>query len=144
LVWMNNVPTVERSRVSGTLDDWVEGYRIAWENKDAKAAAALFTPDATYRSNIFEDAYQGRAGVEAYWESATTSQAAVRVQMGRPFVDGSRVSVEFWTNMKVDDAEVTLPGCLLMDFDDDGLCRGLREYWHFAPGSIDPPIGWGE
>jgi hypothetical protein len=130
--------------VPGTLDAWVEGYRIAWENKDAKAAAALFTPDATYRSNIFEDAYQGRDGVEAYWESATSSQAEVRVQMGRPFVDGSRVSVEFWTNMKVDDGEVTLPGCLLLDFDDNWLCQGLREYWHFAPGSIDPPIGWGE
>jgi limonene-1,2-epoxide hydrolase len=135
---------IERSDVARTLDAWVEGYRLAWENRDAKAAAALFTPDATYRSNIFEDAHQGRAGVEAYWESVSSSQSDVRVQMGRPFVDGSRVSVEFWTNMKVDQEEVTLPGCLLLDFDDDWLCRGLREYWHFGPGSMEPPAGWGE
>ena len=126
------------------LDDWVEGYRLAWVNGDARAVAALFTADGTYRSNIFEDAHQGQAGVEAYWESVTSTQSDVRVQMGRPFVDGSRVTVEFWTNMKVDEAEVTLPGCLLLDFDDNWLCRALREYWHFAPGSMDPPRGWGE
>ena len=130
--------------MSPTLNDWVEGYRLAWENKDAEAVVALFTPDATYRSNIFEDAHQGQAGVRAYWESVTTSQSDVRVRMGRPLVDGSKVSVEFWTNMKVDQEEVTLPGCLLLDFDDNWLCRGLREYWHFAPGSSKPPPGWGE
>ena len=135
---------IERSRVPSTLDAWVEGYRLAWENRDAKAVASLFTPDATYRSNIFEEAHQGRAGLEAYWESVTNSQSDVRVQMGRPFVDGSRVSVEFWTNMKVDDEDITLPGCLLMDFDDNWLCRGLREYWHYEPGSMEPPAGWGE
>ena len=126
------------------LDEWIEGYRLAWENRAVQAAGALFTPDGTYRSNIFEDAHQGRTGVEAYWESVTSTQTDVRVQMGRPFADGSRVSVEFWTNMKIDGAEVTLPGCLLLDFDENGLCRSLREYWHFAPGSADPPPGWGE
>ena len=127
-----------------TLEGWVEGYRLAWVNRDAQAVAALFASDGTYRSNIFEDVHQGQAGVKAYWETVTTSQSDVRVQMGRPFVDGSRVAVEFWTNMKVDGAEVTLPGCLLLDFDDGWLCRALREYWHFAPGSMKPPDGWGE
>jgi hypothetical protein len=45
--------------------------------------------------------------------------------------------------MKVDGDEVTLPGCLLLDFDDNGLCTALREYWHFQPGSYSPPPGWG-
>jgi len=64
--------------------------------------------------------------------------------MGRPFVDGERVAVEFWTNMKVNDDEVTVPGCLLLDFDGNGLCSRLREYWHFAPGAAEPPPEWGE
>ena len=127
----------------GTLDAWVEGYKVAWEERNADAAAALFVPDATYRSNIFEDVHLGRGGVKAYWESATASQSDVRVRMGRPFADDSRVSVEFWTNMKVDGAEVTLAGCLLMDFDDNWMCKSLREYWHFVGGSMDPPPGWG-
>ena len=140
----NSVPNIERINVPQTLDAWIAGYRRAWENPDADAVAALFTPDATYRSNIFEDAHLGRAGVKAYWESVTSSQSNVRVQMGHPFVDGSRVSVEFWTNMSVNLDEVTLAGFLHLDFDDNWLCRQLREYWHFAPGSMQPPVGWGE
>ena len=127
-----------------TLDEWVEGYRLAWETRDAAAAAALFTPDATYRSDILEEAHQGREGVREYWQSVTSTQSEVRVRMGRPFVDGRRVAVEFWTNMKVQDEDVTLPGCLLLDFDDGWLCRRLREYWHFFPGKqAEPPDEWG-
>ena len=73
------------------LDDWVERYRLAWENRDADAVATLFTADGTYRSNIFEDAHQGQAGVKAYWESVTSTQSDVRVQWDA-VLDGSRVS----------------------------------------------------
>lgn len=127
-----------------TLGDWVEAYRVAWETKDAPAAAALFSPEATYRSNIFEEPHRGHEGIADYWRSVTAAQSDVRVRMGRPFVDGDRVAVEFWTTMKVDGQPVTLPGCLLLDFADDGTCRRLREYWHYQPGRFEPPNGWGE
>lgn len=130
--------------MSGTLAEWVEGYRVAWESQDPEAVARLFTLDATYRSNIVEPAYQGKEGVRTYWRSATSSQSDIQVRMGRPFVDGSRVTVEFWTNMKVDGEAVTLPGCLLLDFTDEWLCRRLREYWHFLPGHYEPPEEWGQ
>jgi hypothetical protein len=129
----------------GTLAEWIEGYRLAWERRDPEAAAALFAPDATYRSSIVEPAHQGREGVRGYWESVTASQSEVQVRMGRPFVDGSRVAVEFWSTMKVEGEAVTLPGSLLLDFDEAGwLCRRLREYWHFIPGHHEPPEEWGQ
>lgn len=127
-----------------TLEEWVEAYRRAWEHGDAEAAASLFTDSATYRSNIFEEPHSGREGVASYWASVTENQSQVSVRMGRPFADGRRVAVEFWTNMKVAGDEVTLPGCLLLDFDDGWLCTGLREYWHFEPGAHQPPSEWGQ
>jgi SnoaL-like domain len=127
-----------------TVHEWVEAYRVAWESRDADAAASLFTAEATYRSNIFEEPHVGRNGVADYWRSVTESQSDVLVRMGRPFVDGSRVAVEFWTTMRVSGDEVTLPGCLLLDFDAEWNCRRLREYWHFVDGRIQPPSGWGE
>lgn len=130
--------------MSLALEEWIDGYRLAWEQRDPEAAAELFAEDATYRSNIFEVAHEGRGGVRAYWEDVTSSQSDVTVTMGRPFVDGSRVAVEFWTRMGVAGEETTLPGCLLLEFDEQGLCRRLREYWHSAPGSMEPPAGWGE
>jgi uncharacterized protein (TIGR02246 family) len=130
--------------MSLALEEWIDGYRLAWEQRDPEAVAELFAEDATYRSNIFEAPHEGRAGVQAYWEDVTNSQSDVTVTMGRPFVDGPRVAVEFWTRMGVAGEETTLPGCLLLEFDERGLCRRLREYWHFAPGSMEPPAGWGE
>jgi len=125
------------------LAEWIDEYRRAWESSDAEAAADLFTEDATYRSNIFEEPHRGQAGVRAYWVSVTDLQSDITVRMGRPFVDGTRVAVEFWTTMRVDGDETTLPGCLLLDFDEAGRCRRLREYWHFAPGTLEPPPEWG-
>ena len=130
--------------MSVTLEDWIEAYRRAWEERDAEAVAGLFTPDATYRSNIFEQPHQGRDAVRTYWESVTSTQSEARVRMGRPFVEGDRVAVEFWTNMKVEGEDVTLPGCLLLDFDEEGQCRRLREYWHYEPGTAEPPSEWGK
>lgn len=126
-----------------SVDEWVEGYCKAWIDRDPDAAAALFTEDSAYRANIFEEPHRGRSGVADYWSAVTDAQSDVEVRMGTPFVDGERVTVEFWTNMLVDGAEVTLPGCLLLRFDEDGLCSDLREYWHFEPGRHLPPDDWG-
>ena len=106
---------------------WVETYRQAWEESDAAKAAGLFTEDATYRSNIFEEPHSGHQGIAAYWTSVTATQSDIEVRMGRPIVDGERVSVEFWTTMNNEGADVTLPGCLLLEFADDGRCRRLHE-----------------
>ncbi len=45
---------------------------------------------------------------------------------------------------EVDDGELTLPGCLVLRFADDGRCEELREYWHVESGRRHPPAGWGE
>lgn len=122
---------------------WAEAYRKAWEQKDSAAAADLFTEDASYRANIYEEPHRGRSGVVAYWESVTAEQSNVVVNMGKPYVDGQRAVVEFWTKMLVAEEPVTLSGALLLEFSDDGLCRSLREYWNFTESKKDPPPGWG-
>jgi len=125
------------------VQSWLEAYRLAWEGKDADAAAALFADGATYRSNIFEEPFEGPDGVRRYWQDVTRSQADVGVRMGNAFGDGDRVAAEFWTTMRVDGAESTLAGILLLEFDGDGLCTALREYWHFQPVLVEPPAVWG-
>ncbi len=123
--------------------EWLEAYRRAWEEKDADAAAALFAEGATYRSNIFESPNQGPQGVRQYWLDVTASQEDVSVLIGEPFGNGDRFAAEFWTRMRAGGAESTLAGILLLEFDGDGRCTALREYWHFQPGLVDPPTEWG-
>jgi ketosteroid isomerase-like protein len=124
--------------------EWVASYRRAWEDRDADAAVALFTEDAEYRSNPFQEPDRRSEGVRDYWTRVTATQGDVEVRMGTPFVDGNRVAVEFWTTMLNDGAEVTLTGCMLLTLAPDGRCEKLREYWHYEPGDRTPPHdGWG-
>jgi hypothetical protein len=125
------------------LADWIDGYRRAWEGSDADLVVTLFTEDASYRSNPFEEPHLGHDGIRTYWGHVTSQQRDARVRMGRPFVDGDRVAVEWWTTMVSEGVEVTLPGCLLLRIEDDGRCSDLREYWNFAGERRDPFEDWG-
>lgn len=125
------------------VESWLDRYARAWEDADADAVADLFAEDATYRSNIFADAHVGRQAIRDYWSLATGTQTAVRVKVGRPVIEGARVAVEWWTTMRDEDEEITLPGCLLLAFGEDGRCTGLREYWQVEEGRREPPPEWG-
>jgi uncharacterized protein (TIGR02246 family) len=125
------------------LADWIESYRRAWEEKDAELVLTLFTEDASYRSSPFLEPNLGHAGIRAYWQQVTASQSAVEVRMGEPLSDGDLVAVEWWTTMESNGGEVTLPGCLLLQFASDGRCFDLREYWNVEVGRRSPHDGWG-
>jgi uncharacterized protein (TIGR02246 family) len=127
-----------------SVDEWAALYARAWEEADAEAAAALFTEDATYLSDPFSEPHLGRDGIRRYWSEVTATQAEVEVRIGRTLTDGRRALVEWWTQMDSDGTPVTLPGALLLDFDESGLCHALREYWNLEVGRrVPPPAGWG-
>ena len=105
---------------------------------------ALFTEDASYRSSPFREPNLGHEGIRAYWAGAAGKQEGVQVRMGEPVVDGNVVAVEWWATMDdPDDGEITLPGCLLLQFAPDGRCYDLREYWNVRDGRVPPYDGWG-
>lgn len=129
-----------------TLDigEWAERYARAWEEADDQAVGALFTEDATYQSDPFREPYRGREAIRAYWRQVTATQGNVEVLVGRTMVAGGQALVEWWTQMESDGTPVTLPGALLLDLDENGLCRALREYWNLEVGKrLAPPDGWG-
>jgi hypothetical protein len=128
-----------------TVQEWVDAYAQAWRERDADAAAALFTDDSSYRSHPLQPAHLGTAGVHAYWTDVTATQDSVDVRMGRPLqdADGRRAAVEFWVRMVNDGADVTIVGILFLRFDRDGRCEDLREAWFFEPGTHPPHEGWG-
>ena len=129
---------------SAHVEAWAERYRLAWEQADDEAAGALFTEDATYRSDPLQEPHRGRAAIRAYWREVTAAQSDVTVAIGKPVVEGRRAVVEWWTQMDVGGAPVTLPGALILDFDEAGLCDALREYYNWVPGTrAPPPAGWG-
>ncbi|HET8652224.1 MAG TPA: nuclear transport factor 2 family protein [Gaiellaceae bacterium] len=125
------------------VDEWLEHYRVAWEERDPDRAAALFTEDAVYWSSPFREPHRGWQGIHAYWTRATGSQNDTSVRFGRPIVEKNRVAVEWWTTMRDDGAEITLPGILFLRFAPDGRCEELRETWMVAEERREPHAGWG-
>jgi hypothetical protein len=128
-----------------TVQEWIEAYAQAWRDRDADAAASLFTDDCLYRDHPLQEAHAGAEGVRSYWANVTSTQDRVDVRMGRPVEspDGRRAAVEFWVRMLNDGAAVTLIGILFLRFADDGRCEELRETWFFEAGDHAPHQGWG-
>jgi ketosteroid isomerase-like protein len=125
------------------VPEWIAAYARAWEAGDAEAAAALFTPDAVYRSHPCREPHVGSDGIRDYWARATSTQEETEVRFGRPVVEGDRAAVEWWTVMRDEGEWIALPGCLVLRFAADGRCEELREYWHVEEGRRDAPPGWG-
>jgi hypothetical protein len=126
-----------------TVSEWLAEYRRAWIERDPDAAAALFTEYALYREQPYDEPFVGPSRVRDYWARVTATQEAVELEYGTPIVDGDRVAVEWWVTMVNGGAEITLAGSFMLKFDDSGLCRELREYWHVGEGRQSPPAGWG-
>ena len=128
-----------------TVQEWVDGYGQAWRDRDADAAAALFTEDCSYLDHPTAEPHRGSAGVRSYWANVTSTQEHPNVRMGQPIVspDNRRAAVEFWVRMLNGGAEVSVIGILFLRFAEDGRCEELREAWHFELGDHAPPEGWG-
>jgi hypothetical protein len=126
------------------LHDWIAKYGRAWRERDAAAAALLFTENALYDSHPFRPPHHGREGVRAYWEGATRGQRDLELRFGRALLDGQYAAVEWWAIMEEEgEGTTTLPGCLFLRFSMDMLCEELREYWASETKRINPRANWG-
>jgi ketosteroid isomerase-like protein len=126
-----------------TTAEWIEAYGRAWRERDADAAAAIFTEHAVYRSHPLREPHVGTNAIRDYWRRATSGQEELDLRLGTPIVDGDRAAVEWWAQMRSDGDEVTLPGILYLRFASDGRCEELRETWHVEAGRHQAPDGWG-
>lgn len=132
------------TRVAGVhARAWIERYRRAWEEADVDEFVDLFTRDAIYYSHPFREPHLGHDGIREYVGQATGTQEQVEVRFAEPVVEGNRAAAEWWATMEDEDGEITLPGCLILRFAEDGRCEELREYWLVEPGRREPPHGWG-
>lgn len=61
-----------------TFGAWLDAYKAAWESRDPKAAAGLFTGDAIYHEMPFDAPIVGTEAIAAYWARAVAGQRDVR------------------------------------------------------------------
>ena len=51
----------------GKFADWVEGYKLAWNNNNPKDIGKLFAADARYYTGPFDEPWEGREGIVTGW-----------------------------------------------------------------------------
>jgi SnoaL-like domain len=137
------VDPATRDRTAGHARRWADGYERAWRAADPEAAAALYAPDAHYRSEPFRDPHLGRGGVAAYTRDAYATEADQDPRFGTPFAAPTAAAVEWWATMLEDRQPATLIGTSLLTFTPDGLVATARDYWFLEPGAHPPFEGWG-
>ena len=120
------------------VENWLDGYKDAWETFDADKVIELFTEDAIYNDQPYEDPHLGRAGIHKYWSDITVDQKDVEFTYDVLAVTGN-TGIAYWHSEFTShstNAGITLDGMFVLDFADDGLCHHLREWWHLK---VDPP-----
>ena len=114
------------------LESWLQKYGAAWEARDAAAAGKLFAPDATYHEMPFDAPKQGRVGIEEYWRTVTAEHRDVKFESKVISVSGNTGVAHWHTRLKIASTGATLEldGVFVLEFDEKGVCKSLREWWH--------------
>jgi uncharacterized protein (TIGR02246 family) len=110
----------------------MEDYRRAWEHQDANLLLTLFTEDATYLENPFNEPLSGHHAIRQYWQQVvTTNQKDIRFRWRPVYSSENDHTIEWeaeFTRLKPSQ-RVELRGMMFLAFSGERIAR-LREYWH--------------
>ncbi|HSR50050.1 MAG TPA: nuclear transport factor 2 family protein [Acidobacteriota bacterium] len=119
------------------LDLWLKAYGEAWQETDADAFTALFTPDVRYFWTPFQEPQKGRKELAEAFREATSTQQEICFGW-RILANDAELSIAHWScsfTRKASETQVRLDGIFLLRFKRDGLCSELREWWHSDEGA---------
>jgi len=115
------------------LRNWLDGYKLAWEQANPEAVGTLFAPDATYQISPFFEPLRGRDAIMEYWHRVphnTQKNIGFDYEI-LGYSDGMNF-VNWWASFdRVSSGKhVELNGIFVLTFEEAGLCKTLQEWWH--------------
>jgi hypothetical protein len=114
-----------------SLKSWLDAYGRAWETRNPEAAGALFTQDASYHETPYDEPMRGRSAIVEYWSHVPRTQDDVHFSHDIIALTGE-VAIAHWSTSFLripSNAKVKLDGIFLLTFDEQNLCKSLREWW---------------
>jgi ketosteroid isomerase-like protein len=109
--------------------NWLDGYFQAWVTNDPESVAALFTEDAVYWFDPFQEPRRGRDEIVRSWISGPQKDVEYTYE---PLAVAGDVGVAHWrVSSRSPDApgRNAWDGILLITFAPDGRCREHREWY---------------
>lgn len=116
----------------GAFKLWLDAYGKAWEDRDAEAAAALYTEDGTYQVTPFLEPMHGRKAILEYWLEVARTEENVRFEY-EIFAASDERNIARWSASFVivpQGLHTKLDGIFVISLDEKGRCKSLREWWH--------------
>ena len=110
---------------------WLEGYVSAWKSYDREAIGELFSEDVTYFYRPFDEPLRGREEVVESWFDDPDRPGTYEADYAPVAVDGN-VAVAAGTSTYTDPEEI-YENCFLLEFDGDGRCSKLTEWYVKRP-----------
>ena len=115
------------------VQNWLDGYRVAWETNDPADIRALFTEDATYAGGPFDpEPWIGREGIVAGWLAHKDEPGTWSFE-GAPLVYSDGIGV-IQCRIEYDSGRV-YASLWVVTFADDGRARSFVE-WFMEPGPV--------
>ncbi len=124
------------------------GYKNAWEKRNPALAIKIFTEDATYSEDPFDEKpARGHAQILRYWEEAVARQRNISFNYRKLYAgQDPQVCGAEWTAKytKTENGETNLlKGVLFCRLTKDGKkIEKFWEYWHLKGGK--PSFTWRE
>jgi hypothetical protein len=114
---------------------WLDRYIEAWRSLDPGAIGDLFSEDASYRWNPFDEPTRGREAIVRAWLEAEpdvfdADYRAIAVSEGLAVAQGETT---YW-NPDRSEAIARYSNIFVMRFDEEGRCRDFCEWWMKPPG----------
>jgi hypothetical protein len=108
---------------------WIDGYLRAWNSNDPAEIGALFTEDATYRSEPYRQPHEGREDIVRFW-LAHRDEPGQTTFTWEPLLITDELAVITGTTTYPDR---TFSNLWLIRLAPDGACREFSEWWMEHP-----------
>jgi len=114
------------------FNQWMEAYGRASAENDPFTSANLFAENARYYETPFAEPMIGRKAIFEYWNDGARNLKDKESTFEILSVNGNRGIARWQSKFTVIESgkRLALDCVFIVEFDDDGLCRTFREWWH--------------
>jgi hypothetical protein len=112
--------------------EWLDTYGRASKENDPQASADLFSLDARYYETPFDEPLIGRDAIYQYWSQGARALKD-KENSYEIFSVKDNLGIARWQSQftVINSGKRLALDCLfLVEFDENGLCRVFREWWH--------------